>query len=136
MTVNPHIRYLEIVTPDVEGTIAVLESSGGVKFSEPIAELGNGRLAELPGGSQISVRAPMHDAETPVTRTYFLTDDIDAATEAAVAAGAELAHPPLDIPGHGKFSIFFPRRKPIWVLAGLNLTKGILIKVMIRDSFQ
>jgi len=107
MTVKPHIRYLEIVTPDVDGTIAVLESAGGVKFSSPIAELGNGRLAELPGGSQISVRAHMHDAEVPVTRTYFLTDDIEAATEAAVAAGAELAHPPLDIPGHGKFSIFF-----------------------------
>jgi len=94
MTVKPYIRYLEIVTPDVDGTIAVLESAGGVKFSGPIAELGNGRLAELPGGSQISVRAPMHDAEIPVTRTYFLTDDIEAATDAAIAAGAELAHPP------------------------------------------
>jgi len=107
MTVKPYIRYLEIVTPDVDGTIAVLESAGGAKFSGPIAELGNGRLAELPDGSQISVRAPMHDAEVPVTRTYFLTDDIDAATDAAVAAGAELAHPPLEIPGRGKFSIFF-----------------------------
>jgi len=107
MTIKPHIRYLEIVTPDVDGTIAVLESSSGVKFSGPIAELGNGRLAELPGGSQISVRAPMHETEVPVTRTYFLTDDIDAATERAVAAGAELAHPPLEIPGRGTFSIFF-----------------------------
>jgi len=49
----------------------------------------------------------MHDAEEPVTRTYFLTEDIDAATEAAVKAGAELAHPVLEIPGQGKFSIFF-----------------------------
>jgi len=35
MTIKPHIRYLEIVTPDVDGTIAVLESSSGVKFSAP-----------------------------------------------------------------------------------------------------
>ena len=27
MEIKPHIRYLEIVTPDVEGTIAVLELS-------------------------------------------------------------------------------------------------------------
>jgi len=107
MTVKPHIRYLEIVTPDVEGTIAIFEASSGVTFSDPIAELGNARLADVPGGSQISVRAPMHDAEAPATRTYFLTDDIEAATEAAVAAGAELAHQPLEIPGRGTFSIFF-----------------------------
>ena len=107
MKIRPHIRYLEIVTPDVEGTIAVLEASSTVKFSDPIAELGNGRLADVPDGGQISVRAPMHDAEIPVTRTYFLTDDIEAATEAAIAAGAELAHPPLEIPGRGTFSIFF-----------------------------
>lgn len=107
MEIKPHIRYLEIVTPDVAGTIAVFEASSAVSFSEPIAELGNARLAELPGGSQISVRAPMHDAEAPVTRTYFLTEDIEAATEAAIAAGAELAHPVLEIPGRGKFSIFF-----------------------------
>ena len=107
MEIKPHIRYLEIVTPDVEGTIAVFEASSSVSFSESIAELGHARLADVPGGSQISVRAPMHDAETPVTRTYFLTDDIEAATDAAVAAGAELAHPVLEIPGRGKFSIFF-----------------------------
>jgi len=107
MTVKPHIRYLEIVTQDVEGTIAIFEASNGVTFSGPIAELGNARLADVPGGSQMSVRAPMHDAEAPVTRTYFLTDDIEAATEAAIAAGAELAHPPMEIPGRGKFSIFF-----------------------------
>jgi len=102
-----NIRYLEIVTPDVDGTIAIFEASNGATFSEPVAELGNGRTTEMPGGGKISVRAPMHETEVPVTRTYFLTDDIETATEKAVAAGAELAHPVLEIPGHGKFSIFF-----------------------------
>ncbi len=101
------IQYLEIVTPDVKGTIAVFTASNGAAFSNPIAELGNARVAQMPGGGRISVRAPLHDAEDPVTRTYFLTDDIDAATERAVAAGAELAHPVMDIPGQGKFSIIF-----------------------------
>jgi len=108
------VRYLEIVTPDVDGTIAIFEASSGTKFSAPIAELGNGRVADMPGGGKISIRAPMHDAEEPVTRTYFLTDDIEAATAAAVKAGAELAHPVMEIPGQvmeipgqGRFSIFF-----------------------------
>jgi predicted enzyme related to lactoylglutathione lyase len=101
------IRYLEIVTTDVSGTIAILEASHETVFSAPIAELGNGRLADLPDGSKISVRAPMHDAEAPTTRTYFLTNDIDKATAKAVEAGGELAHPVMEIAGHGKFSIFF-----------------------------
>ena len=107
MLSNSQVRFLEIVTPDVDGTVKIFESSGPATFSAPVPELGNARVAKLPDGSQMSVRAPMHDAEPPVTRTYFLTDNIEAATQAAVDAGAELAHPPLEIPGHGKFSIFF-----------------------------
>jgi len=101
------IQYLEIVTPDVDGTIAIFAASKGAKFSNPIAELGNGRVAEMADGGRISVRAPMHADEEPVTRTYFLTDDIETVTDQAVAAGAELAHPVMEIPGQGKFSIFF-----------------------------
>ena len=101
------VRYLEIISPDVDGTIQIFEQSMGAHFSDPVAELGNARLADLPDGGKVSVRAPMHDAEAPVTRTYFLTKDIEAATDAAVKAGAELAHPVMEIPGQGRFSIFF-----------------------------
>jgi len=101
------VRYLEIVTPDVDGTIAIFVDLNGAKFSNPIADLGNSRVAEMPSGGQIGVRAPMHAAEEVVTRTYFSTDDIEAVTERAVAAGAELAVPVMDVPGQGKFSIVF-----------------------------
>lgn len=107
MQIDSKIRYLEIVTPDVEGTIAMFEKSSAVKFSDPVAELGNARTAPMAGGAQMGIRAPMHDAEEPVTRTYFAADDIEAATDAAVTAGAELAHPVMEIPGQGKFSILF-----------------------------
>ncbi len=107
MEIDSKIRYLEIVTPNVAGTIAVFEKSSAVKFSDPIAALGHARTAPMAGGAQMGIRAPMSDTEAPVTRTYFATDDIEAATEQAVAAGAELAHPVLEIPGQGKFSIFF-----------------------------
>lgn len=101
------IQFLEIVTPDVESTMSIFAASTGAKFSEPVAEFGNARILDMPDGGNISVRAPMSETEVPTTRTYFLTDDIDTATKRAVAAGAELAHPVLEIAGRGKFSIFF-----------------------------
>ena len=100
------IQYLEIVTPDVDETCSALGKMHGVTFSAPVAEFGNARTAALEGGGMISVRAPMREDEDPVVRPYVLVDDIEAAFEAARAAGAELAHPPMEIPGHGKFAIY------------------------------
>lgn len=101
------VQYLEIVTPDVDATCAVLEKQRGVRFGEPEAELGNARTAALKGGGRIGVRAPMHEAEEPVVRPYLLVDDIEAAVETARAAGGEIALPPTEIAGRGRFAIYF-----------------------------
>ncbi len=100
------VQYLEIVTPDVDATCGALEKLHGVSFGELEAGLGNARTAALKGGGRIGVRAPMHEAEEPVVRPYILVDDIEAAVEAAQAAGGEIALPPTEIPGHGKFAIY------------------------------
>lgn len=104
-TVNVH--YLEIVTPGVDATCAALEKLHRVKFAKPDAALGNARTAALDGGGRIGVRAPMHEAEKPVVRPYLLVDDIQAAVDAAAAAGGEIALPPTEIPGQGRFAIYF-----------------------------
>ena len=52
------------------------------------------------------MRAPMRESEEPVVRPYWLVNDIEAAVAAAVEAGGEVAHPPMEIPGHGRFAIF------------------------------
>ena len=101
------IEYLEIVTPDVDATCATLAAVHGVEFSAPVAELGNARTADLEGGGRVGIRAPMHESEQPVVRPYLSTPDVVAATEAAEQSGAEIAHPPLEIPGVGRFAIFF-----------------------------
>ena len=101
------VQYLEIVTPEVDATCSTLETLHGVTFSAPEPGLGGARTAALSNGGRIGVRAPMHESETPVVRPYILVDDIEAATEAAKAAGAEIAHPPLELPGHGTFAIYF-----------------------------
>jgi len=100
------IQYLEIVTPDVDAVCATYEELYGVAFGEPEAGLGNARTATLASGGLIGVRAPMHESEEPVVRPYLLVDDVEAAAKAAAAAGAEIAHPPMELPGHGTFAIY------------------------------
>jgi predicted enzyme related to lactoylglutathione lyase len=100
------VHYLEIVTQDVDATCATYGQLHGVTFDEGDPGLGNARTAPLTSGGMIGVRAPMHESEEPVVRPYLLVEDIDAAAAAAVQAGGELAHPPMEIPGHGKFAIY------------------------------
>jgi predicted enzyme related to lactoylglutathione lyase len=100
------IRYLEIVTPDVEDVCATYVAACGAEFSPPVAELGNARTAAMPDGSMVGVRAPMHETEVPVVRPYWLVEDIQAAWDAALAAGAQEMHPPLQVPGRGTFAIY------------------------------
>jgi predicted enzyme related to lactoylglutathione lyase len=101
------VHYLEIVTPDVDAVCAAYASANGLRFGDPDAGLGNARTAALPGGGMVGVRAPMHESEDPVVRPYWLVDDLESALAAAVDAGGEVAHPPLEIPGHGTFAIYF-----------------------------
>lgn len=100
------VHYLEIVSTDVDATCATLARVHGIRFGEPVAELGNARTAPLADADQAGVRAPLHESEQPIVRPYLLVDDIEAATRAAADAGAEILHPPMVIPGRGTFAIF------------------------------
>lgn len=101
------IHYLEIVTKDVDAVCAAYAAANGMQFGEPDAGLGNARTVALPGGGLLGVRAPLHESEEPVVRPYWLVDDIEAAVAATVKAGGVIAHPPMEIPGHGTFAIYF-----------------------------
>ena len=100
------IHYLEIVTNEVDAVCAAYSAANGTQFGEPDAGLGGAGTAALSGSGMVGVRAPMHDAESPVVRPYWLVDNIESAVAAAVEAGGEIAHPPMEIPGHGRFAIY------------------------------
>ncbi len=100
------VQYLEIVTPDMDETCALFERTHGVTFGDPVPEFGSARTAALNDGRIIGVRKPMRANEDPVVRPYMLVDDIDAAIKAAEDAGAEIAIPPMEMPGRGKFAIY------------------------------
>ena len=100
------IHYLEIVTREVDAVCAAYAAANGVQFGEPDTRLGSARTAEMPGGGLVGVRAPLRQTEEPVVRPDWLVDNIEAAVAAAVEAGGEIAHPPMEIPGHGAFAIY------------------------------
>ncbi len=107
MTDAISVQYLEIVTSEVDATCAALAAQHSVGFSPPESGLGNARIAMLDGGGRIGVRAPLRDDEAPVVRPYLGVADIDAASETAEAAGAVFAMRATEIPGQGKFAIYF-----------------------------
>lgn len=100
------IHYLEIVTDDVEAVCAACSATHGITFGTGDAGLGGARTAALSDGGMVGVRAPMSETEGPIVRPYWLVDDIVSSVAAAEDAGALIAHPPLEIPGHGTFAIY------------------------------
>ncbi len=104
---TPHLPYLEIVTRDVDGVVAAYSSALDLAFSEPVAALGGARTATMAGEGLLGVRAPLRPDENPIVRPYWLVPDIPEAVESAVRAGGQVAHPPLEIPGHGWFAIYY-----------------------------
>lgn len=59
----------------------------------------------LSSGESLGVRAPMHEAEGPTTRPYYLVSNIEEALEKAMLSGAEILVPSMDIPGRGKCAV-------------------------------
>jgi predicted enzyme related to lactoylglutathione lyase len=104
--ISMQLHYLEIVTTEPDATCSTLAAQHGVTFSEPDADLGGARIADLAGGGRISIRAPMAEHETPVVRPYRLVDDIGAALREAESAGGQIAMPATVIEGQGQFAIY------------------------------
>jgi predicted enzyme related to lactoylglutathione lyase len=107
MTVPEHtVHYLEIVTPDPK---AASDHYGGVygwSFQPMGPELGNSFLATLPDGSLCGIRAPMHEQEKPIVRSYLRVADLEGAVKQAGERGAEIALERMEIPGHGTIAIY------------------------------
>jgi len=100
------VHYLEIVSHDVDAVCKAYEITYSVSFSEPDELLGGARTCTLLDGSIVGVRGPMRDTEEPVVRPYWLVDDIEKAVTNLEATGAQVAMPPMGIPGKGKFAIY------------------------------
>ena len=99
------VQYLEIVTPEADALCKQYSAVHGITFSEPNANFGNARTAKLNGGGLIGIRGPLRETETPVIRPYTLVEDLEEAVAAAAEAGAEIAIPSMELPGHGTIAV-------------------------------
>lgn len=99
------IHYIEIVTPEVEPIVEKYSALYNVEFKEGDPMLGGARTIKLDNGGMMGIRPPMHDKEKSVTRNYVLVKDIEASVNKAKELGAEIAVPPMEIPGHGHCAI-------------------------------
>lgn len=100
-----NVHYLEIVTPEVDAVCAKYSKLHGISFCEGQPSLGGARTSKMASGGTLGVRAPMHEAEKPVVRHYVLVEDIQSTVDAAAEAGATVALPPMELPGHGTCAI-------------------------------
>jgi len=99
------IQYLEIVTADVDSVCDTYSQLLGLQFGEGDPVLGEARVAKMENGGMIGVRLPLRDTENPIVRHYILVENIEAAVEAAKESGAEVALPPMELPGRGTCAI-------------------------------
>jgi len=93
------------VTPEVDAACETYSLLHDVKFGESAPMLGGARVTELENGGKIGIRRPLRDTEKPIVRHYILVNDIQATVEAAEKSGAEVAVPPMELPGHGQCAI-------------------------------
>lgn len=100
------MHYLEIISIDVEAVCRAYEAAHGVTFGEPDALLGGARTITLADGSMVGVRAPLRKSELPITRPYWLVDDIEEALAAVTALDVEVALSTVEIPGKGKLAVY------------------------------
>ena len=100
-----NVYYLEVVTTDVDLVCESYSQALDISFGDSVPELGGARTAILANGGTLGIRAPMHDAEEPTTRPYYLVSDIEKSVVEAKNTGAQIAVPPMEIPGRGKCAI-------------------------------
>jgi len=100
------VHYLEIVTGDIDAVRQTYERIHGLTFAPAEPALGQARVASLPDGGLLGIRAPLTDVEHPIVRFYVRVDDVDKAAREAAASGATVALPPTPLEGHGQIAIF------------------------------
>lgn len=101
------VCYVEHVTSDVAATRALLEAAHGWRFAQPDPALGGSLVAALPSGARCGIRAPMHEEEAPITRSYVRVRDAREAAAIVQKHGGELGLAPTQLGAHGTIAIYF-----------------------------
>lgn len=102
------VYYLEIVTPEVDQVVRLYERVYGWRFQDMGPDMGHSHVAILPNGARCGVRAPMHEEEKTVTRSYVRVTDIEQRVKEAEEMGGFIALDLMEMPGGmGRIAIYF-----------------------------
>jgi len=99
------VRYLEIVSNDVDTLTQLYERVHGLSFGPPDPDAGQARIATRGDGTLVGIRKPLAEHEQPIMRTYIAVEDIQQAVKEAEDSGATIAYPPTVQGQHGTFAI-------------------------------
>ena len=99
------IHYLEIVSDDADGLIALYQRMHGLSFGAPDADLGQARVATQADGGLVGIRKPLAAHEHAIVRAYVAVEDMQRAVKAAEERGATIAYPPTRQGQRGTFAI-------------------------------
>ncbi len=127
--VNPHGSFIwyELMTPDPEGAKRFYEDVVGWTIGDPAP--GGGVEYRMIGtadgghaGGVLTLTKDMTDGGArPIWLGYLGVDDVDAAVEKAVAAGAKVQMPAFDAPGVGRIAMILdPQGVPIYLMRGAS----------------
>lgn len=126
--VNPHGSFIwyELMTTDPEGAKRFYGDVVGWTFGDPVpAGDVEYRMIEAPdgaaGGMLTLTPAMCEGGARPVWLGYLGVDDVDAAVDKAVAAGAKVQMPAFDAPGVGRIAMIAdPQGVPIYLMRGAS----------------
>ncbi|HST36776.1 MAG TPA: VOC family protein [Allosphingosinicella sp.] len=125
--VNPHGSFIwyELMTTDPAGAKRFYEDVVGWTVGEPMPGDTEYRMLEAPdgfAGGMLTLTGEMCEAGArPLWLGYLGVDDVDAAVDKAVAAGAKVQMPAIDIPNIGRIAMIVdPQGVPIYVMRGAS----------------
>lgn len=126
--VNPHGSFIwyELMTTDPQGAKSFYEAVVGWTVGEPMPgpDVEYRMLGAPDGfaGGMLTLTKEMCDqGARPMWFGYLGVDDVDAAVDKAVAAGAAVQMPASDIPGVGRVAIIAdPQGVPIYLMRGAS----------------
>ncbi len=99
--------WVDLATTDLDGAKAFYSTLFGWEFNDIAPEAGGPYTMIELDGEPVAGLARGPEGFPPAWSTYLAVDDCDAATEAAVAAGASVMMPVMEAMGMGKMSFVF-----------------------------
>jgi uncharacterized protein len=121
-SVQGHLIWYELMTPDAEASKAFYDSVVGWQFGEPVAEFQGYRMIGRSDGGFAGGVLPLTDemqqhGARPTWLGYIGVDDVDTTVASIEQAGGKVLMPARDLPNVGRIALVAdPQGAPFYVM--------------------